>query len=206
MAAITKKSKGFLLIMLLLLWAAPLIAQTNRPVISSQLKNFYSALAQINLSFTFPDGFKEIKTVSTDSFPFDYAMEIPGEDFEIWLRVNTQKENERFLADKNIHIANPDSLFVNLAHEQISAFTTDKNYLKRGLPTYILDRYNADAGSTYLLNLDDSPATKHYKYALLIVIQKNKQGTVLAICFTNEKGPEFFKNMNRASNCLKFKS
>lgn len=206
MAAITKKSKGFLLIMLLLLWAAPLIAQTNRPVISSQLKNFYSALAQINLSFTFPDGFKEIKAVSTDSFPFDYAMEIPGEDFEIWLRVNTQKENERFLADKNIHIANPDSLFVNLAHEQISAFTTDKNYLKRGLPTYILDRYNADAGSTYLLNLDDSPATKHYKYALLIVIQKNKQGTVLAICFTNEKGPEFFKNMNRASNCLKFKS
>lgn len=205
MTSITIKIKNFLLIMLLLLWVAPAIAQVNRPVVSNQLKNFYTSLAQINLNFTFPEGFRETKAVYTDNFPFDYAMEIPGEDFEIWFRVNTQKENEKFLGDKNIHISNPDSLFVSLAQDQLSAFTTDKNYLKRGLPHYILDRYNADEGTTYLVNLNDSPITKHYKYALLIVLQKNKLGTVLAICFTNEKGPEFFKDMNKASNCIKFK-
>jgi hypothetical protein len=55
------------------------------------------------------------------------------------------------------------------------------------------------------LNLLDFPATKHYKYALLIALQRNHTGTIMAVCFTNDKGPEFFKNVDRASNCLKFK-
>jgi hypothetical protein len=49
------------------------------------------------------------------------------------------------------------------------------------------------------------PITKHYKYALLITLQKAQTGTILAICFANEKGPEFFKNMGLAKNCIKFK-
>ena len=50
------------------------------------------------------------------------------------------------------------------------------------------------------------PATKRYKYALLITLQKNHTGIILAVCFTNEKGPEFFKNLDRASSCMKFKA
>jgi outer membrane lipoprotein-sorting protein len=204
MNAITRRINCFLFNVLLLLLATPVFAQVNHAPAGNHLKNFTNSLAQVNIAFTFPEGFKEIKAPNTDAFPFDYAMKLPDADFEVWMRINTQKENEKFLADKNIHIAT-DSLYKSLAKDQIMAFSAENSYLKRGLPPYILERYNADAGSTYLLNLDDSPITKHYKYALLVVLQKNGAGTIMAICFTNEKGPEFFKNMNLASNCLKFK-
>lgn len=184
--------------------AVPVIAQINRSP-TGQSKSFNSALAEVNMTFTFPEGFKEIKAPNTENFPFNYALSLPGSDFEIWMRVSTQKENEKLLADKNIRVANPDSLYINIAQDQVAAFTSDKNYMRRSLPTYILERYNADAGCIYLLSIADSPITKHYKYGFLTVLQKNKTGTVLAVCFTNEKGPEFFKNMNKASNCLKFK-
>jgi len=200
---IITKNKSFLFILLSFLISSAAIAQ--KPIGNTQLRSFYTELAQVNLGFTFPEGFKEIKVINTETFPFDYAVELPGADFEIWFRINTQKENEKLLADKSIRVSGPDSLYIGVAQDQIAAFTGDKNYLKRGLPPYILERYNADAGSTYLLNLNDSPITKHYKYALLIVLQKNKLGTLMAICFTNEKGPDFFKNMNKAGNCLKFK-
>ncbi|MES2427409.1 MAG: hypothetical protein V4560_10575 [Bacteroidota bacterium] len=205
MNIIAKKINCFLFGILLLLLVVPVVAQVNHAPANSQLKSFNNALTQVNMAFTFPEGFKEIKAPNTDDLPFHYGMELPGQEFEIWLRVNTQKEDEKFLADKNVRNTGPDSLYLSLAHDQITSFTTDNTYLKRKLPDYILDRYNADAGSTFLLNVDDSPITKHYKYALLIVLQKNRVGTVLAICFTNEKGPEFFKNMNLASSCLKFK-
>jgi hypothetical protein len=204
MNAITRKINCFIGIILLILLAVPTMAQVSHST-TNQPKTFISELAQAELSFTFPEGFKEIKAPNTESFPFDYALELPGSDFEIWMRVNTQKENEKFLADKNIRVASPDSLYINLAQDQLTAFTSEKNFMRRNLPSYILERYNADAGSIYLLSIDDSPVTKHYKYAFLTVLQKNKSGTVLAVAFTNEKGPEFFKNMNKASNCLRFK-
>jgi hypothetical protein len=206
MNVITKKVNRFLYFVFLLLLAGPVTAQVNRGTGNqSQLKNFTSSLAPLDITFNFPEGFKEIKAPNTESFQFDYAMTLPGADFEIWLRVNTQKENEKLLADKNIRITNPDSLYLGVAQDQIASFTSEKNYLKRGLPDYILNRFNADGGSTYLLSIDDSPLTKHYKYAFLTILQKSKVGTVLAICFTNDKGPEFFKNMNQASSCIKFK-
>lgn len=206
MDTITTKINGLLLI-LLLLFAAQVSAQTIKSTAStvSQLKNFNASLAQIDVAFNFPEGFKEIKAPNTDSYQFDYAMVLPDADFEIWFRVNTQKENEKLLADKNIKVSNPDSLFVSLAQDQIASFTSEKAYSKRALPQYILDRYNADAGCIYLLSIDDTPVTKHYKYAFVTVLQKDGDGTVMAICFTNDKGPEFFKNMNLASSCLKFK-
>lgn len=204
MNAVTKKINCLLWGILLLFLAVPVAAQVSRSRVG-QYKIFNSALAQVDLAFTFPEGFKEIKPPNTGNFPFEYALALPGSDFEIWLRVNTQKENEKLLADKNIHVANPDSLFISIAQDQIAAFTAEKNYVRRNLPQYILERYNADAGSVYLLSIADSPITKHYKYGFLTILQKNKSGTVLAVCFTNEKGPGFFKNMNKAGNCLKFK-
>ncbi|WP_214072529.1 hypothetical protein [Mucilaginibacter sp. dw_454] len=206
MRLITVKVNLFLLTLMLLL-AGSALAQTNHNgiVTQSQLKNFNTSLAQIDLTFNFPEGFKEIKAPNTDSYQFDYAMMLPDADFEIWFRVNTQKENEKLLTDKNIRVSNPDSLFVNVAQDQITSFTSEKDYSKRTLPQYILDRYNADAGCTYLMSIDDSPITRHYKYAFVTVLQKNSVGTVMAICFTNDKGPEFFKNMNSAASCLKFK-
>ncbi|MCC8424257.1 hypothetical protein [Mucilaginibacter sp. UR6-11] len=207
MNAITKRINWSLFILFLMLSVTPAAAQLNHgnAGAQSQLKNFNSSLAQVNMTFNFPEGFKEIKAPTTESFQFDYAMVLPDADFEIWLRVNTQKENEKLLADKNIHVSCADSLYLGVAQDQISSFTSEKKYMKRNLPEYILNRYNADGGSIYLVSIDDSPVTKHYKYAFLTVLQKNKIGTLLAICFTNDKGPEFFKDMNRASNCVKFR-
>jgi len=197
---------NYLLIIVLLLFAAPVVAQSTKATTSTtQLKTFYNSLSQIDVAFNFPGGFKEIKAPTTDSYQYDYAMVLPDVDFEIWFRINTQKENEKLLADKNIRINNPDSLFISIAQDQIASFTSEKTFIKRSLPPYILNRYNADGGCTYLVSIDDTPVTKHYKYAFVTVLQKNGSGTVTAIAFTNDKGPEFFKNMNQASTCLKFK-
>jgi hypothetical protein len=201
---ITKKTTCFLFRILFLLLVITSVAQHSYAQ-TPQYKNFNYLLSQINMNFTFPEGFKEIKAINNEAFPFDYAMEIPGADFEIWISVNTQRENEKYLVDRNVHISNPDSLYIKLAEERVDAFITEKSYLMRSIPKYILDRYNADAGRTYLLNIKDSPLTRHYKFALLTILQKDHTGTVLAICFTNIKGPEFFKNLSKVSSCLKFK-
>ncbi len=193
--------------MLLLFAVTPVLAQgvAAPPESERPKKTFSELLTENNISFNFPEGFKEVKVPNTDALPFSYGMELPNQDFEIWMRISTQREGEKLLADKNVHLSSPDSLYAALAQDQIPAFTSDKGYLRRRLPGYILRRYNADAGSTYLLNIDDSKLTKHYKYAFLTVLQKNQAGVVMAICYTNEKGPEFFRTMNMAASCLKFK-
>jgi hypothetical protein len=136
-------------------------------------------------------------------------MEIPGKDFEVWFQVIAQNANwiayEKLKNNQKLRLANPDSLYLNVAMAQATAFTGEHNLLAKNIPPEILSRYNADAGKSYLLNLMDLPTLKHYKYALLIVLQKNHTGTILAVCFTNEKNPEFYKNFDRASHCLKFK-
>ncbi|MFD2147986.1 hypothetical protein [Mucilaginibacter antarcticus] len=204
---ITKRIPLLVGFLLLLLAVVPVMAQgVAAPAESEKAKKaFNELLAETGMTFVFPEGFKEVKVPSTDALPFCYGMGLPGQEFEIWLRLSTQKEGEKLLADKNIHVSSPDSLYAHLAQDQIPAFTSEKGFLRRRLPDYILRRYNADAGSTYLLNIDDSRLTKHYKYALLTVLQKNQAGVVMAVCFTNEKGPEFFKTMGMAASCMKFK-
>jgi hypothetical protein len=181
-----------------------------KPVpVSLQLKNFQQLTAAANVNFISPKGFKEIKAPNNEDLSFDYAMELPGKDFEIWFQVKSQKENyasyEKSIGNKNTAQANPDSLYVGMGTAQAITFAGDKSFLMRNIPPKYLARYNADAGRTYLLNLLDLPVTKGYKYALLITLQKDHTGTILAVCFANEKGPEFFKNIDRASNCIKFK-
>ncbi len=60
---------------------------------SSQLKNFYQLTAEANVEFIYPEGFKEIPAINNENFSFDYAMVLPGHDFEIWLKVRSQKQN-----------------------------------------------------------------------------------------------------------------
>ncbi|MEO6852070.1 MAG: hypothetical protein ABI203_10405, partial [Mucilaginibacter sp.] len=88
---------------------------------------------------------------------------------------------------------------------QAAALSGDHNYLTRNILPDVLQRYNATAGKSYLLTLPDQQETKHYKYALLLTLQREHTGAILMVCFTNEKNPEFFKNINRISKYLKFK-
>ncbi|MCO5933962.1 hypothetical protein NAF17_00295 [Mucilaginibacter sp. RB4R14] len=184
---------------------------TEKPAapISLQLKNFLALAAAANVDFIFQKGFREIKAPDNEDLSFDYAMEIPGKEFEIWFLVKSQKENyasyQRSIGNKNTAQANPDSLYIGMGTAQAKAFTGDNNYLMRNIPLKHLAKYNGDAGRTYLLNLPDEPVTKHYKYALLLTLQKDHTGTILAVCFSNEKGPEFFKDIDKASSCIKFK-
>jgi hypothetical protein len=188
----------------------PAVKQILKPVsISAQLKNFQQLTAQANVNFISPKGFREIKAPDNEDLSFDYAMEIPGKEFEIWFQVKSQKENyasyQRSIGNKSTEQANPDSLYLDMGSAQATAFTGDNEFLLRDIPAKYRAKYNADAGKTYLLNLQDLQVTKHYKYALLITLQKDHIGTILAVCFSNEKGPEFFKNIDKASTCIKFK-
>jgi len=191
-------------------YAARLKNKSARPSVvqpaagSSQFKNFSKLLAQANVTFTFPKGFKEIPAVNNEDFFFDYAMQIPGQDFEIWFQVKSLKQNW-LSVERNHEQENPDSSYLKAGKALATSFTGEQDNFIRSIPQHVLVRYRADAGKSYLLNLEDRPETKHYKYALLITLQRNHVGTITAVCFTNEKDPEFFRNIDKASNCLKFK-
>ena len=137
-------------------------------------------------------------------------MKLPGKEFEIWCQVKSEKQNwasyERSRSTGNTQMPNPDSLYKEIAASHAISFTGEKNFSVVNLPPDILARYNANEGKSYLLTLLNLPVTKSYRYALLITLHKDHTGTIMAVCFTNDKGPEFFKNINLAGKCLKFKS
>jgi len=225
MQVVSKQIKQIIIAVILVCSISQTFAQPKRPVknnnppvtqvkhghVSAQLAAFTRIATQANLSFSFPKGFKEIPAPDNEYFSYDYAMTLPGKDFEIWLLVKSQKENwASYEKAKNQpdaqQLANPDSTYISLARAQCSALAGDNPYSGRVIPPDILARYNADNGKSYLLTLRDMQTTKRYKYALLITLQKDHTGIIVAVCFTNEKGPEFFQNMDKASNCVKFKN
>jgi hypothetical protein len=205
---------------MLALYAVTAMSQHKRPKppvvkaivakpISLQLAGFYHLTNEAGIVFNFPAGFKELQVVNNDDFSYDYAMDIPEQEFEVWFLVKSQKANwadyEKYKNDPSRNIAFPDSLYIQIGNAEASGFMGDQPYFTRNISKDVLKRYNADVGKSYLLNLEDMTATKHYKYALLLTLQKNHIGTILAVCFANEKSPEFFKNVNRMSRYIKFK-
>jgi hypothetical protein len=219
MKLIFKQFKQILLTTVLLLCVTTTMSQVKHKLVSNQqvklnpvsnqLKEFYHLTAAANVEFTFPPGFKEIPVLNNEDFSFDYAMEIPDGEFEIWFQVKSQKRDwvnyVRLKNDVSKRLANPDSSYISIGRAQAIAFTDEQDYFTRNITPEVLAQYNADTGKSYLVNLPDSMPTKHYKYALLLTLQKAHIGTILVVCFTNEKGPEFFRNINGISKYLKFK-
>ena len=183
----------------------PAFAQTK---ISPELKAFNKHLAKTSITFTFPAGFKEVKPGYTDDYGFDYGIASEEGESEIWFKIRSQKDNlAEYLKKGDKRIINPDSLYQDIGLSQANAFknkSDERPLFIRSIPPITLNRYNADLGKTYLISLPDEQETKHYKFAMLVILQKNKVGTVMAVCFANELGPGFFKNLNKASSCLKF--
>jgi hypothetical protein len=212
-----KQFKQILLTAACMLVIAPVLAQVKQAApaapahhaSSKQLKDFFLMAAQANVTFKYPAGFREIAAPDDEDFSYDYALELPGKDFEIWFQIKSEKEDwfnyTRTQDSRNEKMENPDSVYNDMGKAQASTFCGDENYFSKSMPPDVLARYNADAGKSYLLTLLDLPETKHYKYALLITLQKNRTGRILAVCFTNQKNPEFYQEVKRASNCLKFK-
>jgi len=178
------------------------------PVISKQLKNFIDLTNKADITVSFPAGFRETKIKSED-FLFDYAIETPDRECELWFQVKSLKKDwenyELVKNDPRKQTANPDSTYTTMGSAQAFTLAGDKNFTPRNISPEVLTRFNANSGRSYLLNLPDLPETRHYKYALVLAIQKDHTGTIVIACFTNEKDPEFYKNVNRISRYLKFK-
>src|SRR4051812_40709759 len=104
-----------------MLFATRAFAQGTRVDNTQQFKNFTKALANVSISFDFPQGFKEIKAVNSREFPFNYAMELPGQNFEIWFGVRNQKDNQKFVKQNNLRIP-VDSAYTAVAQKQASIF------------------------------------------------------------------------------------
>ncbi|WP_345948521.1 hypothetical protein ABDD95_16900 [Mucilaginibacter sp. PAMB04274] len=180
------------------------------PVTNTALSAFLKEATNAGIEFKVPAHFKEIPAINNENFSFDYAMVMPSQDFEVWLQVHSLKQNwSSYEQVKNITgkaLANPDSAYLDAAKAHVAAMSDeDDKYFVRSLTSEVLQQYNADAGKTYFFSLSNLPETKQYKYALLIAIQKHHTGYMLAVCLTNQKGPEFFRNINKARDCIKFK-
>lgn len=177
--------------------------------ISPRLRDFTRLTTAAGVDFTFPDGFKETRVLNNEDYAFDYAMEIPNQEFELWFVVKPQKNDwQNYVASKNDprkQTPDPDTAYIALAHAQASILAADTGWIRRDISPAVLERFKANAGKSYLLTLPDRRATNRYKYALVLAIEKDHTGTILAVCFTNDKSADFFRNVNRISRYIRFK-
>jgi len=195
-------NKFFIALMFCLFLVLTTSGQRKHIIVSHEFKEFNELINKAGIVFTMPEGFKEIKPLNTDETSFDYGITIPGVEFEIWFDIRPYKQSQ---IEAYRTSTNPDSVYINWGKAQAAAFSADNNFYTRTIRAENLADYNADWGRTYFMALNDSPYTRHYKYALLITLQKDHTGTIIAECLTNERGPDFFQNINKARNCIKFK-
>ena len=194
--------------MVLLCFTARAFAQHNKTYVNPKHKDFYELLKETNLKFTYPPGFREIPPVDNEDYSYDFAMELPGHDFEVWLKIKPGIQNwksyELALHNKDFELANPDSLYTDIGKADAMTLSVDNNFLVRSMTREVLEKYNADAGKSYLINLADLEVTKHYKYALIVALQKYHIGTLVSVYFTNERDADFYREVYQAAHCLRF--
>ena len=183
---------------------ASLVMGQSKLFSSQSLSGFKDLLSGINGSFTFPENFTEVRPPNNEKLPFQYGLKYPDSDCEIWFQVNSIKAEWSRFEKGGKQGANPDSTYIKTASDEALAMGGTMDFLSRPMPQRILESYNADEGRSYLVTLADQPETKHYQYALLIVLHKNHYGNIVVACLTNEKGPSFFKNINKLRYCFKF--
>ncbi|WP_342647233.1 hypothetical protein [Mucilaginibacter sp. CSA2-8R] len=183
--------------------------QTGNEGRPTQLRSFIKQAEEAGIDFTFPPVLKEVTAISNENLSFDYAMAMPGQNFEIWLQVRSLKQNwTSYEQVKNITgkmLANPDSSYIGAIKANACVLSDDDRYTIRSLKPELLEAYNADAGKSCLVSLADLPETKGFKYALLIALQKDHTGYLLAVCLTNDKGPDFFRSLSKVRECIKFR-
>lgn len=186
----SRQFKQLLFITILLFCTGAVLAQAKVKK-SREFKTFTKNAGKADVTYTLPEGFKELP--KPEGGEYDYAIALPDEDFEIWFKITPQPGNA------------PDSTYLEAGKTRAKQLAGENEFYIRPIPDYTLSNYNADAGKVYFMSLPDSPVTNHYKYALLTMLQKSGKGTIAAVCITNNKGPDLFKNINRAKNCIKFK-
>ncbi len=180
-----------------------------KPVAGHKPDEFSKQIAETNIDFEIPGFFKELK-IMPDEPGFNYGLELPNTGFEVWYQINPLKQHwQNFDTQKGEPkkaIENPDSLYLSIAQAKAISLAGKGNYFTKTLPLNALWHFNATSGKSFLLNLLDANATKHYKYGLLIVLQKDHVGNVLMLFLSNDTGPAFFRNVRRASLSIRFKS
>lgn len=177
--------------------------QPNYP----QLKAFQQTLAGLNGQFNFPRDFREIKTARDADLDIDYAIELPNENFQVWFIAKNQQQRTHpkvFEDDSKSANYNPDSIYKSISTATAIALAGKNNYTFKALPAEMLALFHADEGQSYLLNLYDTPVTVHYKYGLLICLQRNGTGSISMVFLSNDNGPDFYKNVNRACYAIRF--
>jgi len=182
----------------------PVVMGQAKTVSSQQLNGFKELLSNINGSFTIPENFTEAKIPNSDKLPFQYGLKFPDAECEVWFQVNSIKGDWLRFEKAGKLGANPDSTYIKTASDEALVFGGSKDFISRPMPQRILESYNADEGRSYFITLADLPETKGYQYALLIVLHKNHYGNIVVACLTNDKGPNFFRNINKLRYCFKF--
>lgn len=174
----------------------------------SQLKTFQQSLSTVDLQFTFPKDFKEIKALHEGNVDVSYAMELPDENFQVWYQVkNTQQQwpKHKITEDDSKHTAiNPDSLYSVSSSAVAMVLAGKNNFTSKTLSSEVLNTFHADRGKSYQLELYDLPETNHYQYGLLISLQKTGVGYVSMLFLSNDNGPEFYRKVNKAYYSVRF--
>src|ERR1700743_1317772 len=125
-----KQFKKILLIVGFLCGVGHVFAQGRHLSGDPTRKKFDQLLKETNLQFTFPSGFSVIPPVDNDDFSYDFAMELPGHDFEVWIQVQSARQNW-FSYEKARHdntqkeLANPDSMYVDMSRATAAALSGD---------------------------------------------------------------------------------
>lgn len=158
-------------------------------------QTFDEKLNSAGIAMAIPPGFCVVHPVQNPVMRYDFGIRSMYTSFEAWFRVlNTTK------------IPAGDSLAIRNIRKQVSAISTDKRYIAKVIPSEIVKEFfNADFGRSFALTLKKDHATRNYKYAQLMVVQKSRSSSLMMLFLSDENGPAFYRNINSIFYTVKFK-